>query len=56
MSPFTIITGFVLAFAIGFGCRWLKIPPPAPASLTGALLVVTITLGYLGASWWFGAV
>ena len=41
--------GFMLAFAIGAVCRWLEIPLPAPPRLTGALLVVAITVGFLAA-------
>jgi XapX domain-containing protein len=38
---------FGLAFAIGFGCRALGIPVPAPTALLGALLVLAMTSGYL---------
>jgi XapX domain-containing protein len=38
--------GFLLALAIGAGCRWLGIPSPSPPVLVGALLVVAMTLGY----------
>lgn len=41
------VTGLALAFAIGFGCRYLMIPVPAPPVLTGALLVVAMTLGFI---------
>jgi XapX domain-containing protein len=41
--------GFLLAFAIGAVCRWIEIPLPAPPRLTGALLVVAITVGFLAA-------
>ena len=41
-----IALGFLLALAIGAGCRWLGIPSPSPPILIGALLVVAITLGY----------
>ena len=43
------LLGIMLAFALGFGCRMLHIPSPAPPALTGALLVVAITLGHAGA-------
>lgn len=39
--------GVLLGFAIGFGCRWLGIPVPAPPLLAGALLVVAMTTGYV---------
>ncbi len=38
--------GLLLGVAIGFGCRALGIPSPAPPALVGALLVVAMTLGY----------
>lgn len=41
------LAGVLLGFAIGFGCRWLGIPVPAPPVLVGALLVVAMTLGYV---------
>jgi XapX domain-containing protein len=43
-----IIIGLVLGLAIGAGCRWFDIPVPSPPKLTGALLVVAMTLGYMG--------
>ena len=42
-----LLLGFLLAFAIGFGCRLFGIPAPAPPVLVGALLVVAMTLGWL---------
>ena len=44
--------GFLLAFAIGFGCRVAGIPSPAPPRLEGALLVVAMTAGYLLTDRW----
>jgi len=41
--------GFLLAFSIGAACRWFEIPLPAPPRLTGAFLVVAITVGFLAA-------
>jgi XapX domain-containing protein len=38
---------FVLALLIGAGCRWFEIPVPSPPRLIGALLVLTMTVGYL---------
>ncbi|WP_224245618.1 DUF1427 family protein [Hyalangium gracile] len=39
--------GLLLGLTIGFGCRWLAIPVPAPPMLVGASLVVAMTTGYL---------
>ena len=41
------LAGIVLGFLIGLGCRWLDLPLPAPPKLVGALLVVTMTGGFL---------
>lgn len=42
------VLGLVLGFAIGAACRWFDIPLPAPPKLVGALLVVSMTVGFLG--------
>lgn len=47
MSIFRIIAGFVLAFIVGAGARWIKIPMPAPPTFIGAFLIVAITAGYI---------
>jgi XapX domain-containing protein len=39
--------GLLLGFAIGLGCCWAGIPSPAPPVLVGALLVFSMTLGYV---------
>ncbi len=39
----------VIAFGVGFGCRWFSVPTPAPTMLSGALLVVAMTLGAMTA-------
>jgi len=39
--------GLALGFAIGFACAAFKIPVPAPPAITGALLVLAITCGYI---------
>jgi XapX domain-containing protein len=39
--------GIFIAFATGFVCRVLGIPSPAPPVLTGALLVLAMTVGYV---------
>ena len=44
--------GILLGLAIGAGCRWLDIPLPAPPRMVGALLVVAMTLGFVGTDWW----
>lgn len=45
----TTPVGLLLAFAVGYGCRWFDLPLPAPPKLLGALLVVTMTVGFLAA-------
>lgn len=39
--------GLLLAFAIGGVCRLSGIPSPAPPAIVGALLVLSMTVGYL---------
>ncbi|SMF03727.1 XapX domain-containing protein [Tistlia consotensis] len=43
------LLGLLLGLAIGAACRWLDLPLPAPPRLVGALLVVTMTLGFMAA-------
>lgn len=43
------LAGLALGFLIGIGCRWFDLPLPAPPRIVGALLVVFMTLGFLGA-------
>ncbi len=45
------LAGVVLGFLIGTGCRWFDLPLPAPMRIVGALLVVAMTLGFLGTDW-----
>lgn len=40
--------GIALGFLIGVGCRWFDLPLPAPPKIVGALLVVFMTLGFVG--------
>ena len=40
--------GVLLGLVIGAGCRWFDIPLPAPPKLVGALLVVAMTIGFVG--------
>ena len=47
-SMIKIIVGLLLGFLIGIGCRWFDIPLPGPPKLIGALVIVSITLGYIG--------
>lgn len=42
-----ILLGFILAIAIGAGARIAGIPVPAPPAIIGALLVVSMTIGYI---------
>lgn len=43
-----LLLGLVLGLVIGAGCRWFDVPLPSPPSMVGALLVVAMTLGYVG--------
>ncbi|MCC8535797.1 DUF1427 family protein [Xanthomonas axonopodis pv. poinsettiicola] len=45
------VVGIVLALLIGIGCRVLDLPLPAPPRLTGALLVVAMSGGFILADW-----
>ena len=42
-----IIAGLILGLVIGAGCRWFDNPLPGPPKLVGALLIVSITVGYI---------
>jgi XapX domain-containing protein len=48
-----IVLGLLVGLAVGASCRLLGIPSPAPPVLVGALLVVAMTLGYIGTDRWF---
>lgn len=52
----TEAAGILLGLAIGAGCRWFDVPLPAPPRLAGALLVVAMTLGFVGTDWLLGVV
>ena len=41
------IIGMTICFIIGFACRYFTLPIPAPPTFMGAVLVLTMTLGYL---------
>ena len=49
---FAAIIGVLLGFGIGAACRWFDLPLPAPPKLVGALLVVAMTLGFVGTDRW----
>lgn len=48
------VIGLVLGFAIGVSCRWFDLPLPAPPRVVGALLVLAMTIGFLGTGWILG--
>lgn len=45
MTP-RVLSGCVLAFAIGVLCRLTGVPLPAPVAFLGGLLVMAMTIGY----------
>jgi len=47
-----LIFGFLLAFGIGAVCRLARIPSPAPNAIVGALLVVSMSTGYVLTDIW----
>ncbi|MEM1050902.1 MAG: DUF1427 family protein [Pseudomonadota bacterium] len=51
MSLTRTLLGFALALAIGIVCRLFSIPLPAPPAIIGALLVVSMTIGFLMTDW-----
>jgi XapX domain-containing protein len=38
---------FIAAFDIGAASRWTEVPSLAPQAITGALLIVAISTGYI---------
>ncbi len=42
-----IVISLILALLIGAACRWFNIPLPAPTRLSGALLLMAMTLGFV---------
>jgi XapX domain-containing protein len=42
-----IVISLIASFLIGVACRWFDIPAASPPKLTGALIVVAMTLGYV---------
>ena len=47
MIDINSMIGLVLGLFIGCICRWFNLPLPAPPKLVGALLVVTMTMGFM---------
>jgi len=43
-----LLVSIALGLGIGVACRWFDLPLPAPPKLVGALLVLAITLGFIG--------
>lgn len=41
------LIGLLLGLAIGASCRFFDVPVPSPPKLMGALLVLSITVGYV---------
>ncbi|MCZ6559525.1 MAG: DUF1427 family protein [Gammaproteobacteria bacterium] len=46
--------GLLLGMAIGVACYWFDIPPPAPPKLAGALLVLSMTAGFVATGFLVG--
>jgi XapX domain-containing protein len=42
-----LLIALVIGLAIGVGCRWFDLPLPALPKFVGALLVVSMTLGFI---------
>jgi len=47
-----LVIGLLIAFAVGAACRYFDIPAPAPPALTGALLVMAMSFGYISVDRW----
>lgn len=45
------LLGILVALALGAVIRLLRLPIPAPPTIVGALMVLGLTLGYLGAGY-----
>lgn len=41
-----VLAGLILSFVVGVGCKVLHIPVPSPPVLSGAFLVLMMSLGY----------
>ena len=46
-----LILGLILGLLIGVGCRYFDIPLPGPPKFIGALVILSVTLGYIGADY-----
>ncbi len=44
-----IAISLVIGLGIGAGCRWFNIPVPAPPTIVGVMLILSITAGYIAA-------
>ncbi len=49
------LAGLLLGLAVGGFCRALDIPSPAPPRITGAVILIAMTLGYIVAGRVVGA-
>ncbi len=47
MDIWKFIIGLLIALLIGAGCRYFKLPVPAPPTIYGVLLIFAISLGYI---------
>lgn len=45
------VVGVAVALALGALVRFLRLPIPAPPTVSGALMVLGLTLGYLAVDW-----
>ena len=48
---YSVWLGVLVALVIGAFVRLLRLPIPAPPTVTGALMVLAMTVGYLLANW-----
>lgn len=46
----TSIIGLALGLGVGAGCRFFRIPSPAPPKLLGACMLLAMTLGFVVAN------
>lgn len=46
-----LMLGMLISFGVGAFCRFFDIPVGSPPVLPGAMLVLSMTLGYAGASY-----
>jgi XapX domain-containing protein len=49
------MAGLALGFAVGAPCRAFDIPSPAPPRITGAVILIAMTLGYIVGGYIVGA-